>query len=103
MGNLTVVMLSNDYAHEWEKDPKLGEKIAMAMNRKEAIGQYGQVVECEHADTRTLAILDGYTFFTPMAYTSWTQNQDITDMQIELLKEAANKLGFKLVRTRNKK
>lgn len=32
MGFRTVVMLSNDYAHEWEHDPKLGEKIAHAMN-----------------------------------------------------------------------
>ena len=34
-------MLSNDYAHEWENDPKLGKKIALAMN---GVGENGVIV-----------------------------------------------------------
>lgn len=32
MGFRTVVMLSNDMCHEWEKDGELGRKISRAMN-----------------------------------------------------------------------
>ena len=65
MGFRTVVMLSNDMAHQWEKDEALGKKISRAMNyandmdRKDmaSISGYGTVVECVHADCQTLAML----------------------------------------------
>ncbi len=82
MGFRTVVMLSNDYAHEWGHDPKLGEKIAHAMNyandeanNKARLGSYGTVVECVHADTQTIAVLDGYSRFDAIAHKGWSRGE----------------------------
>ena len=65
MGYRTVVVFNNDQASTWENDPELGKKIARDMHRYgdgrtplEQIG--GRVLECTHADTQTLAILDGF-------------------------------------------
>lgn len=104
MGYRTVVMLSNDYAHEWENDPKLGKKIALAMNGvddKRRVGAYGLVAECVHADTQTLAVLDGYTKFNPLAYKGWTTNEADEETALHLLKDAADTLGYRLVKKRS--
>lgn len=106
MGYRTVVMLSNDMAHQWENDPELGRKISRAMNyansreRKDmaSVGGYGQVVECCHADNQTLAMLDGYTAFKHIDAQPWTRGTDETGDVLRLLKSAANKLGYRLVK-----
>ena len=106
MGFRTVVMLSNDMAHQWEKDPELGRKIGLAMNyanspeRRDmaSVGGYGQVVECVHADQQTLAMLDGYTAFKYVDSQPWTRGTDETGDVLRLLKSAANKLGYRLVK-----
>ena len=105
MGFRTVVMLSNDYAHEWGHDPKLGEKIAHAMNyandaanNKACVGSYGRVVECVHADTQTIAVLDGYSRFDAIAHKGWSRGESAEDVALRLLKEAADKLGYRLTR-----
>lgn len=104
MGYRTVVMLSNDYAHEWENDQNLGKKIALAMNGvgdKRRVGTYGLVAECVHADTQTLAVLDGYTKFNPLAYKGWTTNEADEEIAQRLLKDAADILGYRLVKKRS--
>ena len=106
MGFRTVVMLSNDMAHQWEKDPELGRKIGLAMNyasspeRRDmaSVGGYGQVVECCHADSQTLAMLDGYTMFTHIDSQSWIRGDGADSAIVRLLKSAANKLGYRLVK-----
>lgn len=106
MGFRTVVMLSNDYAHEWEYDPKLGEKIAQAMNyandpeRKgmARVGAYGSVVQCTHADTQTIAVLDGYSRFAPITHKGWMKGEDEADVTLRLLKDAAENLGYRLTK-----
>jgi len=106
MGYRTVVMLNNDLCHEWSKDPKLGEKISLAMNystdpkRQDmaAIGNYGRAVECVHADSQTLAMLDGYTAFTHIDSQSWMRGDDDDSAVIRLLKRAASKFGYRLVK-----
>ena len=67
MGHRTVLVLNNDQASQWENDPELGKKIfygAAMMNREHMLPElrfpYGQIVEQVHADTQTLAVLDGY-------------------------------------------
>lgn len=113
MGFRTVVMLSNDYAHEWEHDSKLGEKIARAMSfansmsvskderSKARVGNYGTVVQCVHADTQTIAVLDGYDFFDEIAHKSWFKNESKEDIALSLLKAAADKLGYRLTKKKS--
>lgn len=112
MGFRTVVMLSNDRCDEWSKDPLLGEKIRRAMyfaNKGDDrygrfsndLGGYGRVVECVHADLQTLVKLEHYSSFEPVAYGHWYPNQK--DAKLELLKRAAEELGFRLVKKAAKK
>ena len=106
MGFRTVVMLSNDMCHEWQRDTKLGEKIGLAMNyaddRKRwemaGVGNYGRVVECCHADNQTLAMLDGYTQFRHVESQPWTPRGEGDEAIVRLLKSAARKLGYRLVK-----
>lgn len=112
MGFRTVVMLNNDASNEWSKDPELGAKILQAMSyagRKDdfygsnsRLGRYGQVVECTHADTQTLVKLDHYTGFEPLAYTTRTFGPSTEDDMILLLKQAADKLGYRLAKKKQK-
>jgi hypothetical protein len=107
MGFRTVVMLNNDRTDAWSKDPLLGEKIHQAMHnthseqrwgpRSADIG-YGRVVECTHADVQTLVRLDHYTGFEPVAYTSRSSGPSNDDDMIRMLKDAADKLGYRLVK-----
>lgn len=102
MGYRTVVMLDNDFAHEWGNDPELGKKIAHAMNSSPAqdrsVGNYGSVVECVHADVQTLAILDGYTFFDRVSVKSWSRNESDQERNLKLLKEFAESMGYRLTK-----
>lgn len=107
MGFRTVVMLSNDMCHEWQKDTELGLKISRAMNyasdpkRQDLaeIGSYGRAVECVHADNQTLAILDGYTMFKHIDSQPWTPRGEGDEAVVRLLKSAAKKLGYRLVKS----
>ena len=112
MGFRTVVMLNNDRSDEWSKDPLLGEKIHRAMyycnkgdDRYGAfssdIGGYGRVVECVHADVQTLVKLEHYSSFEPVARGHWYPDQK--DAKLELLKNAAEEMGFRLVKKTAKK
>jgi hypothetical protein len=106
MGNRTVVVLYNDQAGEWSKDPLLGQKIDIGMNYvgRARTGEYdhpsnlryGEVVELAHADTQTLAVLDGYRF-NAIVHSSWYA-RDEESVEVKLLKAAAEKLGYKLIR-----
>ena len=106
MGFRTVVMLSNDMAHEWTHDHELGRKIGLAMNHANSperrdmasVDSYGQVVECCHADNQTLAVLGFYTRFTPIDGQMWNRDESDDAAALRLLKSAANKLGYRLVR-----
>lgn len=109
MGFRTLVMLYNDQASQWENDPELGKKIARAMSGamgstrdRECHLGYGQVVECAHADTQTLGIVNSYDF-KPIAHGHWHRGQSDEAMQLQLLKEAAEKLGYRLTRMPAKK
>lgn len=107
MGYRTVVVLFNDQASEWENDPALGKKIAAAMHRvseRDSLAadlHYGRVVECVHADTQTLAVLDGYQF-NSVTYSHWTRNEPQDSIALKLVKAAADKLGFRLVKKTTK-
>jgi hypothetical protein len=59
---------------------------------------YGKVVECCHADNQTLAMLGFYTSFTPIDGQSWNRDESDDEAAVRLLKSAANKLGYRLVK-----
>ena len=107
MGYRTVVVLFNDQASEWQHDPRLGEKISVAMthvNERSSDASdlgYGRVVECAHADTQTLAVVDSYNF-TPVTHSHWTRHESQDSIALKLLKSAADKLGFRLVKKTEK-
>ena len=104
MGYRTVVVLYNDFQHEWSKDPELGAKIARAASYAMGDGQntrtemnFGRVVENCHADQETLAIFDSYSMI-PLAHARWSRTQSYEDMSLQLLKSAAEKMGYRLVK-----
>lgn len=102
MGFRTLVLLHNDRTSEWEKDPELGRKIMIGMNHthdKDHFGpanlDYGRVVECTHADTQTLAVIDSY-HFDALAHGHWHQGQTHEQRDLALLKQLAAKMGYSL-------
>ena len=100
MGFRTVVMLSNDKAHEWSHDPELGGLIMREANsfsvRDSRVFSYGSVVECVHADTQTLAVLDAYYGFNRLDSSHWRRGQSADEIALDLLKRAADKMGYRL-------
>jgi hypothetical protein len=107
MGFRTVVILYNDQRSEWQHDELLGQKIMQGMNH--AMGgerhdwqspanlHYGNVMECTHADTISLYAIDSYYGRRLATGTgSWRAGPDVVDL--ELIKEAASKLGYRLVK-----
>lgn len=110
MGFRTVVILNNDRAHEWEKDANLGSLICQSMHgagssqHQDVLAHrgYGHVVECTHADTQTLAVIDSLNF-QPAAYSHWTHSDEtVNELKVKLLKQAAEQLGFRLVKKSRK-
>jgi hypothetical protein len=109
MGFRTVVILYNDQCSEWENDPTLGKKIAHGMNdamnynisnsrTSNAYLGYGKVVQCMHADTQTLAIIDGYQF-TPIGHGFQHHDGESSEnLMFKLFKSAAEHYGYKLIK-----
>lgn len=109
MGFRTVVVLNNDQAHKWVKDPELGRKISRAASLRgwadfhplEKL-TYGEVVEQVHADTQTVAFLDGYGG-KAMAYSHWFRNESEDQKNLKLLKSLADSLGYRVSKKPAKK
>ena len=107
MGFRTTVVLYNDQASTWENDAELGKKISNAMNfamgsmneedKQGASLGYGKVVECAHADLNTLAMISGYDLLQ-LGHSSSHRNEADDKIMMDLLKSAADKLGFKLTK-----
>ena len=107
MGFRTTVILNNDQCSDWEKDPFLGSKIAHAMNfvYSPRYGQsgrieYGNVIECVHTSTNTLGIIKGFHMDTFAMQTKHYHDGAASEDQIaiNMLKQMADKLGYRIVR-----
>lgn len=110
MGFRTVVVFNNDQAHEWENDPELGRKIFHAASMQ-SWGrtpdfanrfQYGETIEQVHADTQTIAFLDGYGG-KAMAWEHWNRGETEDQKNLKMLKALAGKLGYRVVKKSAKK
>lgn len=104
MGYRTVLTLSNDEAHAWTNDPELGRKIMAAASiaphspdRAREFLPYGTIIEQVHADTQTVAFLDGYSG-KPMAYSHWHRAQSNESRDLEMLKALAEEMGYRIVK-----
>lgn len=100
MGYRTVVVLSNDLQHDWQSDAELGQKIARAASKRFSSDDggrfdFGNVVSVEHTDTQQLLVLDSMAAET-IAYKSWGRSDTPEAIKLELLKRAADELGFRL-------
>ena len=111
MGFRTVIVLNNDQAHEWENDPELGRKIFLAasmsqfgndQDRARDMFPYGQTIEQVHADTQTVAFLDGYGG-KAMAWSHWFRNQTEDQKNLNMLKALAEELGYRVSKKPTKK
>jgi len=110
MGFRTVVVLSNDRASEWENDPGLGQRIILAASMASFGGHeeakfnlpYGEIVEQVHADTQTVAFLDGYGGKV-MARSYWHSRQTQDQKNLDMLKALAEKLGYRVSKIPAKK
>lgn len=97
MGYRTVVILSNNLAHVWEKDASLGEKIMIAASRPDAHFEYGDIIEQVHCDVQSLVAIDSMTGYK-MSTTNWYIGQDHQKIKLQLLENAAEAMGYKLVK-----
>ena len=102
MGFRTIVALNNDFSSNWERDPDLGRKIqVLSGSRGERDGDARNIglsfVECTHADTQSLIIADGYQA-KPVAFTNWYRDQTQEQRDLVLLKDLADRLGYRVVR-----
>lgn len=106
MGFRTLVVLNNDFTGAWSKDPELGAMIASSMNH--AMGQpteearldnpsYGRVLACQHADVQMIGVVSNFSF-QPLAYSHWYSGQKPDELAVQLLKDAADKMGYRLVK-----
>ena len=99
MGYRTVVVLANDDQHNWEQDPELGKKIARAAANVQYLGfqcfAYGSVVEVQHADCQRLVVFDSYNG-TAIAEKGWHRRESRTEVEVALVRQAAEKLGYRL-------
>jgi len=98
MGFRTALVLNNDCAHEWEKDPELGRKIWLSSQNSDRYPfRYGSIIQQVHADCQTLAILDGY-HGKAVVSASWHSGKTDEQRDLELLKAFADKLGYRVVK-----
>ena len=100
MGFRTIVALSNDRSSDWERNPDLGREIMMlSASREDRTGSASRIglelVECTHADTQSLIIADGYTA-KAVAFGHWHRGQTTEQRDLALLKDLADRLGYRV-------
>lgn len=100
MGFRTIVALNNDRSSDWNYDLNLGQKImAIASSREDRTGEAERIgltlVECTHADTQSLIIADGYTA-KAVAFGHWHRGQTQEQRDLALLKDLADRLGYRV-------
>jgi len=109
MGYNTSVIVLNDALGEIENDPQFGKKIGQAIGkltlRQSPRGvdipsgnhcNAATVIETHHADDTTLLAFGGNC--VSILGSSYGYNHQDTTLQLRLIEELADKLGYKLVK-----
>lgn len=102
MGYRTIIALNNDRSSDWNYDPELGQKIMRIAvfgedraSESERIGL--TLVECNHSDTQSLIVADGYTA-KAVGFGHWHRGQTEEQRNLELLKDLADRLGYRVAK-----
>jgi hypothetical protein len=107
MGFRTTIILNNDLLEDLVTKPNIGKDIHDAVLRfgygepgNVSFGPLGDVVEQSHADFSKLAIIGAGGSFDidVLAVSCWNDKE----AQLDMLKIAADKLGYKLIKKSNK-
>lgn len=106
MGYNTSVIILNDALGSIEKDTEFGKKVCDAVCRLSGKGDIdissgcnvnaATVIETHHADFTTLLAFGGNCVSVLGSIYDYKHNE--AEVQVRLLQEAADKLGYKLVK-----
>jgi hypothetical protein len=103
MGYRTLVMFNNDTVHQIKDIPNFGDKLHhLILQGKRPRDTFGMsniawVVGQDHADVQRLAYIDNFQVKS-LATSNWHPDQVEQEQVLNLLKDAADKLGYRLVR-----
>jgi hypothetical protein len=86
-------MIGMNDAMSLRKEPEWGSRADLG---------YGRVVQCTHADTESLSLISGYNFH-PIIHSFYQPGRHIDEQKLELVREAANQMGYRLVKKTEKK
>lgn len=108
MGFNSSLYISNDSLHEIENDPNFGAKVAQAIQKHYSSGKPVEidtenrsrvacVMSCSHS-TETTILAVGGNHSTVLATIPNEGKHSKEEDQVELLKQLASQLGYKLVK-----
>jgi hypothetical protein len=99
MGFNSTVLILNDVLHDISADPKFGEKVHQAIavyGVQQARYPWGQVIAQHHADYHSVNIIGGNTGEC-LGHASGIDEQ-LGDWQVDVLRQVAHRLGYRLVK-----
>lgn len=104
MGYRTTIIINNDRADILQTDADIGRKIYSAvlgycLKHEGSFGPLGEVVEQAHADTVKLIVIGKNGSFTAEELAANPYNPKNVNVELALLKEAADRLGYHLVKS----
>lgn len=111
MGWNSFWLVNHDCVHELRENVNIGKLLDMCPSPKNsdrlawACNVPSGAIRCEFqadADTQALAIVGNHKI-VPLAYEQWSRDQTEESLSLKLLRQAADKLGFRLVRKSTKK
>ena len=103
MGYRTLVMFNNDHVDKVKDIVGFAEKLYYTIlegthpHSDHGLRNICWVVEQDHADAQKLSYIDGFSAKT-LAVRNWYPDAKDGEQELRLLRDAAEKLGYRLVR-----